>query len=237
MDNIDDRIFSLFRRRRKRSEHRIDMLQLNTRKTGTPIFYIMGYGSAPSLFMPAASRLKHPVFGLTYPDSILSGDADQTLKTFELIDRAFSASGDGEAYTFGTSLGSFISVFLASRHKRITRMILSVGGASVAETVWNNPNMSVIRHKLERKYSLSDLKEKWADIEPGNLATEVRDRKILIYESKTDILVRHENQKALTQALSAGNQVKVRTSRMFGHYITAIRSAYDFKEIQDFYDS
>lgn len=202
----------------------------NSKKT---IIYYHGWGSSSEVFSYLKTNLKkeYSVILFDYPVEALSSDTKKTVHYFEeVLDKtkeAISKLNSKEINLFGTSLGSFLSVYIAKRIK-VDKMILSVGGSRLSDVVWTSIATRKIKDELVKKgIGLKELRKEWKAIEPIN---NISATKVLAFTSARDMLVLYEYQKELSDAFDA---IEIKEP-LFGHDVTCLRNLMDLKNVREF---
>ncbi len=202
-------------------------------KSKKAVIYYHGWGSSSNVFSYLKNNLKkeYSIILFDYPIEALSSDTKKTVHYFEeILNKTKEAIGKinpAEISLFGTSLGSFLSVYIAKRIK-IDKMILSVGGSRLSDVIWTSIATRKIKDELVKKgIGLKELRKKWKAIEPiNNIST----TKTLAFTSARDMLVLYEYQKELSDAFDA---IEIKEN-LFGHDVTCLKNLMDLKNVSEF---
>jgi len=245
MNGLDDRIIC-FLSKLGRTVVRQNSSKLNYKikkaRSDTAIFFYHGWGGSEMHYSYLVKRLdSYNRVLFNYPRCIISGEPKDTIhyydeilkKTKEAVTR-LKRQGVKKFYLHGTSLGAFISVYVAN-NIGFEKLILNAGGSSLSETFWTCISMRPEKRvAIERGYTLKEIKKSWRNLEPYNNLTNIKNKTILMYISKTDMLVSFKLQKELLDKLKKNNTVAVKKYKL-GHYYTALRSVLDYKTAKRFY--
>lgn len=213
--------------------------------TDNAVFYFHGWGSSPNVFFAMKKKLidKNTIVLFHYPVEIISADPQKLIKYFKdirkLTDEAILQLESEDINTFtiiGSSLGSFISIYLANNLKKFEKLVLGVPGDSLSEIMFSSIAMENIRKKLEKKgINKTKLNLLWHDFNPKNNLDNLKGKKIFLYLSKNDLLVPYENQKNLLEEMDKRKYIyKLKTDKTYGHYITLFKSLLDSETIERF---
>ncbi|KKS96347.1 MAG: hypothetical protein UV73_C0011G0019 [Candidatus Gottesmanbacteria bacterium GW2011_GWA2_43_14] len=138
----------------------------------------------------------------------------------------FKHLGYTDFAVFGTSYGTIIAFMVANNEPNISRLIVNLSGADLAETVWtwNKGKESLVKNGIiHQGISLNKLKEKWSFLSPLNNIKNMRDRKILFYLSQKDNVIPYKLQIRLLNGLNKiSNNVHVSVNHYSNHLFSAL---------------
>ena len=215
-------------------------------KSDKAVFLYHGWAQGVNPFKYVVQKLKgkYNIVLFFYPMEIICDKPnytpmyfDKMLKLSKKAIKKLEKEGVKEFYSFGVSLGTFLSVYIANKTKKLSKMVLSIGGNSTSETFWDSITFRSLKNKIIKKgYTLPKLKKEWSKIEPHYNLENIKNKKILIYNSTTDQLVRFKHQDKLTKELKKNNKVTVKKFNV-GHYFTGLKSVTDHKTFLSFYEN
>jgi esterase/lipase len=161
----------------------------------------------PILFL--LSRKGFHVIFYEYEDNILSSDIqktknnllfvrDEALKSLDKIKNNYE-----QISIFGVSLGAVIGLLIANKTPDVKKVILNITGASMSETIWSWDNVfKFLKQSLIKKgITLEILQSEWQEIEPINNIDNLQGKELLIYATKSDEVIPHNQTQILLQAL------------------------------------
>ncbi|MCM2325833.1 MAG: alpha/beta hydrolase [Candidatus Woesearchaeota archaeon] len=197
------------------------------------VIYYHGWGSSSDVFAFLKNKLEkdYTIILFDYPLDVITSDTKKTVAYFEEIllktRQAIKESNVEEVNLFGTSLGGFLSVYIAKRI-RINKMILSVAGSRLSDVFWTSIAGVRIKEALVKKgYDLRQLQEEWKAIDP---IYNISKTKTLAYTSLRDRIVLYQFQEELVRALDA-KEIREET---FGHDVTGGKNLMDYKTVKEF---
>ena len=189
-------------------------------KSDKAVFLYHGWAQGVNPFIHVVQKLKkkYNVVLFYYPLKIICDEPKLTPiyfnKMLNLSKKAIKKlekENVKEFYSFGVSLGTFLSIYIANKTKKLSKMVLSIGGISFSDTFWDSITFIKLKNKITKNgYDLQKLKKEWNSIEPYNNLENVKNKKILVYNSTTDMLVRFKYQDKLTKELQHNNIVTVK---------------------------
>ncbi|MCD4759477.1 alpha/beta hydrolase [archaeon] len=164
-----------------------------------------------------------------HPD-ILTSDPQQTLDCFEQIkkDGLQEIENLKQIYNFkniqviGMSLGGMHAYMVSNHNPNIDKLTLVCTGYSLAESLWDGIATQHLRKNMEKQgITLDQLETLWGKIHPYNNIDGLTGKKIQVFLSKADKLIRYSGGKKIVNAMKElGLDPQVEENRFLGHYIT-----------------
>ncbi len=140
-------------------------------------------------------------------------------------------------YIFGTSLGSVLSLMVANSSPDISKVILNLAGADLAEVVWSwDRAVKGFKNDLQRQnVSLPLLKTAWKILSVIDNSDNMQDKKILMYLSRKDEIIPYEQSLKLIDIFKERKyNFKVISIFHFNHLLTFVFNLFHFKVYVDF---
>jgi esterase/lipase len=197
------------------------------------IIYYPGWGSSSSVFEFMKKKLMkdYTIILFDYPLEVISPETRKTVAYFkEILKKTKQAILDSKAEEinlFGTSLGGFLSVYIAKRIE-VNKIVLSVSGSRLSDVFWTSiVGVRVKKALIAKGYNLNRLRKDWKAIDPIN---NISNTKSLAYTSLRDRIVLYEFQEELVNALQS---IEIREDT-FGHDLTGAKNLMDYKTIKEF---
>ena len=211
-------------------------------KSKKVIFLLTGWGGAifQHSFIAYLLQLNgYRVIVYSYDKSILSPNIKETLTNCNLVKedvkkriKELKKEGVSRFYLFGNSLGSLLSLTIANEIPQdISKIILNLIGADLAETVWSWGEVRRLAWFKEslvaQEITLSELKQTWKFLSPINNTDNLKGRPILLYNSTRDELIPIEQTQKIAQKLTGITSVKTITNHS-SHKISLISNFLKF---------
>ncbi|MCA9487371.1 MAG: hypothetical protein KC516_00220 [Nanoarchaeota archaeon] len=129
-----------------------------------------------------------------------------------------------EKILIGTSLGGIPTLMIAKK-EIVDYLILLMPSDSLAKGVWKSIRTRKIRKDLiKQKISLKKLEKIWKELEPKNNLKNLENTKIIIFNSKSDLVIPYKRSQNLIKEMKKRNlKILVFTNKELGHYLTAIK--------------
>ena len=167
-----------------------------------------------------------------FDNTILSSSITKTLDNTNSVKndivteiKRFKHIGYKDFSIFGTSYGTIIAFMVANIDLNISKIIINLSSANLAETVWtwNKGKDSLIKKGIIRQgISLIKLKEKWSVLSPEQNIKNLRNRKILLYLSEKDEVIPYVLQ---TRLLNKLNKFNINVQMIVNHNLNHLFSA------------
>jgi hypothetical protein len=201
-----------------------------------------GWGERFVEYEPLKKRILkkgHSCLEYTFHPNILTSDYKQTLKCFKEIKKSVRleikelSKKYKKINLYGTSLGCVNACRIANNNPLINKIVLIVPGHCLAESVWTGIKTQEMRKEFEKKgVTLKQLKKYWERLAPINNIDGLQNKKIDMYLSQADELIRHEGGTALITGMKKeGLKPKVFENKFLGHYLTILKFYYFPKDI------
>jgi len=165
------------------------------------------------------------------PD-ILSPDVERTVSYFESISDTIKKDLEeikdkyklDKFIVMGFSLSSVTASMVSGSNDLVNGVILVVPGITLAESMWSGLRTRKIRRIMEKNgITLASLKDKWENLAPGKYAEGLRNKKVKIVLSKSDMIVPYIFGKELVDKVKEFVPgLVVETNKHLGHYLTMI---------------
>lgn len=188
------------------------------------IFFLIGWKGKIGQHFPIALFLMlkgYRVIIYEYSNEILSPDVEQTVKNCNKVRddvlrqiKELETEGVKSFCLFGNSMGTILSLMIAnSSPKSISKIILNLVGADLAETVWTWDKVKRLewfkRDLLKQKIDLEQLKKAWKTLSPINNIQNLHNIPLLIYVSQKDELIPFQQSQKITEELSKVTEAQV----------------------------
>ena len=196
------------------------------------------------IFAKIFERNNYYCITYAYDKGVLSPDTFQTVQNITIIAddilnkiETLKKEGYRNFSIFGTSLGALIALFVADKSKDVSKIILNMTGADIAEAIWSwdsvNPHFK--KSLLEQSYTLEKLRNVWKPISPMHNIQHLKNKKILIFLSKNDELIPyHLGEKLLQEFERRKYDYKVIVNHHFKHFFTGVINLCNSKEYLGF---
>lgn len=176
-----------------------------------------------------------------YDDDILSSSIEKTIKNTTSIKKEvlkeikiLKKKGFKDFSIFGTSYGSIISFMIGNESEDISKIIINLIGADLAEVVWtwNKGKDGLVKKGIiSQNITLQQLKKNWHHLSPVNNLKNLRSKKILFYMAKKDEVIPYKLQKRLLEELIKVNKnVQVEHDIKYNHFISAMINLLNYKK-------
>ncbi|MFA5952974.1 MAG: YqiA/YcfP family alpha/beta fold hydrolase [Candidatus Pacearchaeota archaeon] len=129
-----------------------------------------------------------------------------------------------EKIIIGTSLGGIPS-FMITNELRVNKLILLMPSDSLAQGVWEGLRTQNIKKSfIKQGIKLKKLKILWKELEPQNNLKNLEKTKIIIFNSKSDLIIPYKRSYNLIKEMHKKRiYPKVYTNKNIGHYLTALK--------------
>ncbi len=175
-----------------------------------------------------------------YSPDIINPDPFSVLENFRKIKGDFLSEvnklSQKQLILFGTSLGAFLSTYLANTpfEDNPQKLILNTIGSSVSETFWYGQATKKLKEKVIKKgFTLEDLKEIWHEIEPKNNIPKREDLKYLVFISKREKVIPFYLCEEFLRLLE-GKEAEVYFNKYLGHVSASLFNTFRIKKIKGF---
>lgn len=156
-------------------------------------------------------RAGYSVVAYSYGRDIATKSVEITLSNFIAIgkdvDRRIRKLDESvEIIAFGTSMGTVPAVNAAAKHGRIKKVILNLSYANISDHIVALPDMRTIPQKILSAYIASagdeaGLRAALDPYSPLNLAGELHGKKVLLYSSRDDPILKDVHTVRFREAL------------------------------------
>ncbi|MDO8497456.1 MAG: hypothetical protein Q7S61_02825 [bacterium] len=206
------------------------------------IFFLTGWRGSilqHSLIAYLLQLNGYRVIVYSYDKSILSPNTKETATNCNLVKedvkkrvKELKREGIDTFYLFGNSLGSLLPLMIANEiPKDISKIILNLVSADLAETVWGWNKVKRLAWFKEslvaQKIVLSELKDAWESLSPINNTDNLKGVPILLYNSTRDELISAEQTQKIARKLRGITSVKTITNHN-SHKISLISNLLRF---------
>lgn len=168
--------------------------------------------SGPGMPIWRLTRAGYRVIAYDYPPSISSTSAQHTLANIEAIladanGRMAKIPAEVAVSCFGTSMGTVLAVNFAVQHDRIQKVILNLAYADISDHILHLPNLPTVPAKRLRTYletvgGEQGLRAAFDPYSPLSLVNRLEHKKLLVYSSKNDPILKPVHTKAMHDALT-----------------------------------
>ncbi|MCD5396132.1 MAG: alpha/beta hydrolase [Candidatus Pacebacteria bacterium] len=175
-----------------------------------------------------------------YSADILNPDPFSILKNFQTIKKDFynqlEIFSEKKIILFGTSLGSFLSTYLANipQGSNLERLLLNTIGSKISETFWyGKATQKLKREMLKKGITLEDLKEMWEEIEPKNNIPQRENLRYLVFLSKKEKVIPFYLCEEFLKLLE-GKPAEIYFNKYLGHLGACMFNNFRIKKIKKF---
>ncbi|HET8709034.1 MAG TPA: alpha/beta hydrolase [Candidatus Saccharimonadales bacterium] len=177
------------------------------------VFLFAGMGTRIWLYKSAIQALVqngyHVIAYDFHPAIVKKGDTDNFLQVAEAVSDKVAkhitqSKADGSEYfaAFGVSMGTLLAIKVASENPEITHLVVNLTYGSVAENVWTWKFIeSTKRLAIKQGYDMESLDHKLAPVSPIPSAPKLKGKKVLLYLSSKDKILRFEQSSQFKEAL------------------------------------
>jgi hypothetical protein len=205
------------------------------------VFLLTGWKNTTGQYLPFSHILRSKGYcciTYEYEKHVLSPDAKKTKKELlgikkDILRKISELKKEGitDFSVFGTSLGSQVALMVANNSKDVSKIILNLSGADLAEVVWswNYTEQGFKEKLLKNLYTLLKLKLSWRVVSPINNINKLKDKKILFYCAKNDEVIPYIQAKKLAEAIKKrGYDCRVVVNKRSGHFGTALTNLLNY---------
>lgn len=211
------------------------------------VFLFTGWGNTIKHFHIVSKILELNGFyciTYAYDREIFSPNILKTIRNFTKVEKdvlkkinLLKRNGYEKFYLFGTSLGSLLAFIIANNSKDISKIIVNLTGADVAEIVWGWEEYGKDFKNEILKYgiTLNKLKKEWNILSPINNIDNLYDKKILVYIARKDKIIPYKQGLKLVKKLKdLKYNFKLRVNEHFDHTLGGIFNLLNFRLYLDF---
>lgn len=158
----------------------------------------------------------------TFEFWLLNANPQSVVDNFKFINSEFNRFAkwfDGKLTVVGTSIWGISAFMAANNNPYVKNLVLIDPGDRLSKSMWDGLITQHIRESMEKHgTNLEELQEIWHDIEPINNLDGLWDKKITIYNSKSDGIIPYERSEALVREMKKNNLAPdVNTNSWLGH--------------------
>jgi len=198
-------------------------------------------GNSLYLKIPLSPLFKYYSFLFyDYPADVLNPDPFSVLENFRKIKEDFlnevNKLSQKQLVLFGTSLGAFLSTYLANTpfEDNPRKLILNTIGSSITETFWFGAATRKLKEETVKKgFTLEDFKSIWHEIEPKNNIPKKPYLKYLVFISKKDKVIPFYLCEEFLRLLE-GKEAKIYFNKYLGHLSASFLNTFRIKKIKRF---
>ena len=182
-----------------------------------------------------------------YDLQLLSPNVEETLDNCRKVKkdilqrlRQLQEAGYNSFCVFGTSFGSLLALMIANSSSAVSKIVLNLAGADLAEIVWSwDTVVKGFKSDLQRQnITLPELKSSWKMLNAIYNSTNLQGKKILLYRSQGDELIPYEQGLKLIEYYKERKyHFKVITIRWLNHMLAFFFNLLRFKVYLDFLNS
>jgi len=198
-------------------------------------------GNALYLKIPLLPLFKYYSFLFyDYSPDILNPDPFSVLENFRKVKEDFLNEADKlskkQLILFGTSLGAFLSTYLANTPFKDNpkKLILNTIGSSISETFWYGAATKKLKEEARKKgFTLEDFKKVWHEIEPKNNIPKKPHLKYLVFISKKEKVIPFYLCEEFLKLLE-DKEAEVYFNKYLGHISASVFNTFRIKKIKRF---
>lgn len=204
--------------------------------------------SGPGMPIWRLARSGYRVIAYDYPPSISSTSVTHTLANIEAMlmdanERLAKVPTELPVSCFGTSMGTVLAVNFAVQHDRIQKLILNLSYADISDHILHLPNLPTVPAKRLKAYldaagGEKGLRAAFDPYSPLSLVNRLQHKKLLVYSSKNDSILKLVHTRALHQALVENHiDAEFYQNRGGGHLPALYINFWHYKRWQRFLES
>ncbi|QQS20073.1 prolyl oligopeptidase family serine peptidase [Candidatus Saccharibacteria bacterium] len=211
------------------------------------LFFFAGMLTRTWLYTGAINRLvRHGYKVVAYdfhPGVVRKGDAESFLEVSERLSATvqkriieFERQGCISYGAFGVSMGTLFAIKVAAENDLIKKLVINLTYGSVAENVWTwNFIKSTKNKSLAQGYTMESLDAKLAPVSPIPNAAKLSGKKVLLYLSAKDKILRFDQSKQFKEALDIhGVEYDYLQNNKRGHILAGYQNMRDWRRWMDF---
>ncbi len=173
------------------------------------------------------------VVAYSYGNAVATRSLQMTIDNIQamLVDSATKITKLDESVQiscFGISMGTVLAANVTARHPRIKKVVLNLSYSDTAEHIINLPPIPTISRKRLTVYIKAgggneDLRTAFQPYAPLNLVNQLKNKRVLLYLSKTDRILQFQHTRQLRDALQAnGTDLRYYENKHGGHFFAAL---------------
>jgi len=142
-------------------------------------------------------------------------------------------------YAYGYSMGTIIAQKLTQITTEITHVILNLPYGDLAKNIWTSPRTRRARKSLKKQgITMEQLRQKVTDLDPIVNAKGLRDKKVLLHQSRRDRILYYPITKETKLAFEKAKvDMFYDENKFLGHLSGGAKNMLSVKKIRTFYDS
>jgi esterase/lipase len=151
----------------------------------------------------------------------------------------YKSRGASKFYSYGVSMGTLIANKFARDTTDISHVVLNMTYGDVADTIWGYRGVKKTKQNLvEQGFDLEALRANLRYADPIVNASQLQGKKVLLYLSRADKVLRYEQtQHTLNAFKAAGLQMEYVENNYLGHYATGAKNMMELNTLVTFLDS
>lgn len=189
----------------------------------------------------------YAVISYSYQTAIATKSVQMTIDNIKAIladvEKRIAHVGQSvEISCFGTSMGTVMAANVAVRQQRIKKVVLNLSYADISDHIVSLPSIRTIPAKKLQEYlhsvpSEANLRVAFDPYSPLTLAREFQGKQLLVYASRTDVILKLEHTRKLHAVLhDAGIDMQLVHNARGGHYFAALYNFLKFRIWLQFLD-
>lgn len=216
------------------------------------IFFLTGWYTTEKAYWVYLKTLElsgYRTIIYTYDKNIIVPDINDTIDHLMQVKESvlqqihlLQKEGITDFSVFGTSLGTIIAFLIANEAPAITKLIINLSGADVADIIWSWDTVHFFKKfrtfkatLQENGVALPQLKTAWKVLSPIYNIENIQNKKILLYACMKDELIPYQQQVVLIEELKKRKyDLKITTNSFMPHALTAAFNLLNTKRYIDF---
>lgn len=220
-------------------------------KSNKVIFFLVGWKGTIREYSLISRLLQfsgYRCITYAYDADMLSPNIEGTLHNFTELKgvvlgqiETLKEEGVKTFYIFGNSLGAVLAPMIANSSKDISKVVLNLIGADLAESVWSWDNIKRVayfkKELIKNNITLEKLKADWGSLATIHNVSNFQGKEILAYISEQDELIPFALATRVADTLRSRYGAKVIINRHMNHGLSLMFNLINFRIYLDFLSS